>query len=148
MQQWLTNFAMKVQRFMMGRYGGDQLNMALLILSVVVSLVSGFVPMGWICTIVSTILIALVFFRMLSRNTSRRFKENYVFLKVWNPVKNWFQWLYLSVRYMKKNRYLLQNLVNNHFDQIFPLIFAHTFLQIFLHHICINSYQPLLLIYI
>ena len=107
MQQWLTNFAMKVQRFMMGRYGGDQLNMALLILSVVVSLVSGFVPMGWICTIVSTILIALVFFRMLSRNTSRRFKENYVFLKVWNPVKNWFQWLYLSVRYMKKNRYFL-----------------------------------------
>ena len=107
MQQWLTNFAMKVQRFMMGRYGGDQLNMALLILSVVVSLVSGFVPMGWICTIVSAILIALVFFRMLSRNTSRRFKENYVFLKVWNPVKNWFQWLYLSVRYMKKNRYFL-----------------------------------------
>ena len=72
-----------------------------------VSLVSGFVPMGWICTIVSAILIALVFFRMLSRNTSRRFKENYVFLKVWNPVKNWFQWLYLSVRYMKKNRYFL-----------------------------------------
>ena len=107
MQQWLTNFAMKVQRFMMGRYGGDQLNMALLILSVVISLVSGFVPMGWICTIVSTILIALVFFRMLSRNTSRRFKENYVFLKVWNPVKNWFRWLYLSVRYMKKNRYFL-----------------------------------------
>ena len=107
MQQWLTNFAMKVQRFMMGRYGGDQLNMALLILSVVISLISGFVPMGWICTIVSTILIALVFFRMLSRNTSRRFKENYVFLKVWNPVKNWFQWLYLSVRYMKKNRYFL-----------------------------------------
>ena len=94
-------------RFMSGRYGGDQLNMALLILSVVVSLVSGFVPMGWICTIVSAILIALVFFRMLSRNTSRRFKENYVFLKVWNPVKNWFQWLYLSVRYMKKNRYFL-----------------------------------------
>lgn len=107
MQQWLTNFAMKVQRFMMGRYGGDQLNMALLILSVVISLVSGFVPMGWICTIVSTILIVLVFFRMLSRNTSRRFKENYVFLKVWNPVKNWFRWLYLSVRYMKKNRYFL-----------------------------------------
>ena len=107
MQQWLTNFAMKVQRFMMGRYGGDQLNMALLILSVVISLISGFVPMGWICTIVSAILIALVFFRMLSRNTSRRFKENYVFLKVWNPVKNWFQWLYLSVRYMKKNRYFL-----------------------------------------
>ena len=107
MQQWLTNFAMKVQRFMIGRYGGDQLNMALLILSVVISLVSGFVPMGWICTIVSTILIALVFFRMLSRNTSRRFKENYVFLKVWNPVKNWFRWLYLSVRYMKKNRYFL-----------------------------------------
>lgn len=107
MQQKLTNFMMKVQRFMMGRYGGDQLNMALLILSVVISIVSVFIPYGWIGNIVSTLLIALVFFRMLSKNTSKRFKENYIFLKFWNPVKNWFQWLGLSVKYGKKNRYFL-----------------------------------------
>ena len=34
--QWLQNLAMKFQRFMMGRYGGDQLNLALLLLSPVV----------------------------------------------------------------------------------------------------------------
>ena len=107
MQQKLMNLMMKVQRFMAGRYGGDQLNMALLVLSVVISLVCGFIPFGWIGSIVSALLIALVFFRMLSKNTSQRFKENYRFLKIWNPVKNWFQWLYLSIRYAKKNRYFL-----------------------------------------
>ena len=107
MQQKLTNLAMKAQRFMMGRYGGDQLNMALLILSIVISVVCVFLPYGWIGNIVCTLLIVLVFFRMLSRNTARRFKENYVFLKFWNPVKNWFQWLWLSIKYGKKNRYFL-----------------------------------------
>lgn len=107
MQQKLMNFAMKVQRFMAGRYGGDQLSMALLIAAMVISLVCAFVPYGWIGSIVSAVLIALVFFRMLSKNTAKRFKENYAFLKVWNPVKNWFQWVYLSIRYGKKNRYFL-----------------------------------------
>ena len=90
MQQKLMYLMMKAQRFMMGRYGSDQLNMALLILSVVISIVSAFIPYGWIGNIAALLLIVLVFFRMLSRNTSKRFKENYVFLKFWNPVKNWF----------------------------------------------------------
>ena len=70
MQQKLMNLAMKAQRFMMGRYGGDQLSTALLILSVVISIVCIFIPYGWIGNIVCTLLIALVFFRMLSKNTA------------------------------------------------------------------------------
>ena len=69
-------------RFMSGRYGADQLSYAMVIL-------------------------ALAVFRMFSRNTSRRFAENYRFLKLWNPVKSWFQWLWLSIRYCNKNRYFL-----------------------------------------
>ena len=107
MQEKFTNFMMKAQRFMAGRYGSDQLNMALLTLSVVISFVCAFIPYGWIGSIVSALLIALVFFRTLSKNTSKRFKENYVFLKFWNPVKNWFQWLKLTFKYGKKNRYFL-----------------------------------------
>ena len=105
--QWLQNLAMKMQRFMMGRYGGDQLNMALIILALVVSVLSSFIPYGWICSIVSTLLLVWAIFRMFSRNTSKRFGENYKFLKVWNPVKNWFQWLWLSIRYCNKNRYFM-----------------------------------------
>ena len=105
--QWLQNLAMKMQRFMTGRYGGDQLNMALIVLAQVFSILSSFTPFGWIGSILSTLLLVWAIFRMFSRNTSKRFGENYKFLKIWNPVKNWFQWLWLSIRYCNKNRYFL-----------------------------------------
>lgn len=105
--QWLQNLAMKMQRFMTGRYGGDQLNMALIVLALVFSILSSFTPFGWIGSILSTLLLVWAIFRMFSRNTSKRFGENYKFLKIWNPVKNWFQWLWLSIRYCNKNRYFL-----------------------------------------
>ena len=105
--QWLQNLVLKLQRFMAGRYGGDQLNMALLVLSLLLTMVCSFFPFGWIGQLLSMVILALAVFRMFSRNTSRRFAENYRFLKLWNPVKNWFQWLWLSIRYCKKNRYFL-----------------------------------------
>ena len=86
--QWL-------QKFMMGRYGADQLNLALIVLALVLSIVFSIVPLG------------LIVVRMLSRNRTKRAQENLAFLKLWNPVRNWFQWLYLSIRYCKKNRYFL-----------------------------------------
>ena len=51
--------------------------------------------------------LVLAVVRMLSRNRTKRAQENLAFLKLWNPVRNWFQWLYLSIRYCKKNRYFL-----------------------------------------
>ena len=44
--QWLQNLAMKFQRFMMGRYGGDQLNLALLLLSLLLTVICSFFPWG------------------------------------------------------------------------------------------------------
>lgn len=98
--QWL-------QKFLMGRYGADQLNLALILLALVLSIVLGFTPLGVIGSLISMVPLVLAVLRMFSRNYARRAAENQVFLKVWNPVRNWFQWLWLSVRYMKKNRYFL-----------------------------------------
>lgn len=98
--QWL-------QKFMMGRYGADQLNMGLIVLALVLSIVCSFVPLGWIGTLIAMIPLVLAVLRMFSRNRTKRAQENLVFLKLWNPVRNWFQWLYLSIRYCKKNRYFL-----------------------------------------
>lgn len=98
--QWL-------QKFLMGRYGADQLNLALILLALVLSIVLGFTPLGVIGSLISMVPLVLAVLRMFSRNYTRRAAENQVFLKVWNPVRNWFQWLWLSVRYMKKNRYFL-----------------------------------------
>ena len=95
------------QKFMMGRYGADPLNLAIILLSLVISIAFSFTPVAWIGSILCTILLILAIFRMFSRNTGKRAAENRVFMKFWNPVKNWFQYLWLSVRYCKKNRYFL-----------------------------------------
>ena len=76
MQQKLTNLAMKAQRFMMGRYGGDQLNMALLILSIVISVVCVFLPYGWIGNIVCTLLIVLSVIMGLTRLAAARAEKS------------------------------------------------------------------------
>ena len=78
-----------LQRMMYGRYGGDQLCMALFVLSILVS----FIPF-WPARIVSWVLIAWALFRMFSKNIPRRQKENMVFLKVWRPVCRFFSRLF------------------------------------------------------
>ena len=61
--KWLQNLALKLQRFMTGRYGGDQLNMALLVLSLLLTMVCSFFPFGWIGQLLSMVILALAVFR-------------------------------------------------------------------------------------
>ncbi len=74
-----------LQRLMYGRYGGDSLNIALLIFSVIVSIVlrvvGGIVHLPWLA-VFTAIPVGLVIFRMFSKNIARRQKENQVFLKI------------------------------------------------------------------
>jgi ribosomal protein S27E len=74
-----------LRRMMMGRYGADQLNFALLILGMVMNFIPWF-PIR----IVSILVMVLVIFRMFSKNIYKRQRENSAFLKVWYPVKNFF----------------------------------------------------------
>ncbi len=79
-----------LQRFMYGRYGNDQLNMALLALSVtcyVLYLFTGFDPLYWI----SFLSIFFALFRTLSRNPVRRRGENAKFLQVAGPAIRWLR---------------------------------------------------------
>lgn len=75
---------------MYGRYGGDSLNLALMIFGLILaffSSVTGFWPLN-------TLSYALYFyaiFRILSKNIPARQKEYYTFLKVWTPVQKWFR---------------------------------------------------------
>ena len=73
-----------------GRYGNDQLNMALLVLYLALYLVyflTGFDPLYWI----SFAVILFALFRLLSRNPARRRAENAKFLKVAGPAIQWFR---------------------------------------------------------
>lgn len=85
---WLRNF-------MAGRYGADHLNLALLAVSLLLSLFLGFVPVPFL-GLLAYVPLFWGIYRMLSRNLLKRSEENRKFLAFWNQIKGWFQ--------RKKNR--------------------------------------------
>ena len=78
-----NQMAAGLRRFMMGRYGTDKLNFALLCAGLVASLISMFVRLpllNLLLTLVSYAFLFLVIFRSLSRNTYKRYQENRKYL--------------------------------------------------------------------
>lgn len=83
-----------IRRFMMGRYGGDNLNRFLTVVYLVLWVVGLFIRrgiLGWAVSTLSLILVAVVLFRMLSRDIPRRQGENQRFLQWWYPTKDWLR---------------------------------------------------------
>ncbi len=80
-----------LQKFMMGRYGVDQMNIGVLIFSMVCTFTASLTR--WLLlSILGTALLAYGVFRMFSRNVSARSKENQKFLVFWNKVKGiWYR---------------------------------------------------------
>lgn len=91
------------RRFLYGRYGSDQLNLALLIAAVVLSLLSGILSLllpytagvytNLLLSAAMYALLAIALFRMLSRNIYRRQRENRRFRNLWTRLTD------------RKNRY-------------------------------------------
>lgn len=77
----------KFQRFMNGRYGVDQLNTVLLLFSIILSVMALIID-SQILNIISSIILAIIIFRALSKNRINRARENEKFLKWYNPLKN------------------------------------------------------------
>ena len=76
-------------RFMMGRYGSDKLNMWILGTGFICSILSMFIPVvGLALSACSTILLIWAIFRMLSRNTYKRYQENRRFLQWLDRIKD------------------------------------------------------------
>ena len=74
------------KRFMTGRYGVDQLSWALMFLSIFISILSRFAN-SKILAMLYIIPLAMVFYRMFSKNIAKRYQENMMFLNKWNPIK-------------------------------------------------------------
>jgi len=81
----------KFRQWMAGRYGSDHLNVCLLVVYLILSMVS--IPFqkyligSVISMILSYALIILIFYRMFSKNVTKRYQENQKFLRVWNRLK-------------------------------------------------------------
>ena len=80
----------KFKQFMYGRYGTDDLNKFITIVSLallVIGLIIG-IALHW----VAIALIVISYFRMLSRNINKRTSENMKYLRFWGKIKNWFKY--------------------------------------------------------
>lgn len=91
MRQFLYRVTGAMARFMYGRNGTDQLNMALLAAYLVIllleALLGRFGAVRMALEAVTAVLAVLVLFRTFSRNLTKRRAENERFLAWWLPVK-------------------------------------------------------------
>lgn len=85
MMNWLNNLGNKFRIFMQGRYGSDQLNLALLIVSIVLSFFVPFIRVPFV-GLISYIPLIFCIYRMLSKNISKRYEENRKFMNFWHPI--------------------------------------------------------------
>ncbi len=92
-----------LQRFMMGRYGNDQLNLFLIALYIVLYVVNLFVRVTVLYWL-TLLLLAAAVFRLLSRNLEQRSAENRKFMKVAGPALSWLR-LRRTIHRDKEHRY-------------------------------------------
>lgn len=71
---------------MIGRYGPDQLNMALIIICLITGLLGTFLNL-LVLTIIGDVILIYALFRMLSKNIHARRRENDKFIKIWWPIR-------------------------------------------------------------
>lgn len=81
----MQNLKEKFQRFMIGRYGADQLGRFLSIVIVILAAVSFFIRSYWFGSLIRSVLIillAILYFRIFSRNITRRSQENNAYIRL------------------------------------------------------------------
>jgi hypothetical protein len=80
----------RLKEFMIGRYGRDQLSLALLILSVLLTWAAELTRLP-ILTFIGYALFGISIFRMLSRNVTKRSMENNKFNMLISPAYSWIK---------------------------------------------------------
>ena len=86
-----NRFTAALQRFMMGRYGTDKLNISLLSIGLGATVLAFFVKqplLDMILMLLSYGLMGIVIFRTLSRNTYKRYQENRKYLLLVQRLKD------------------------------------------------------------
>ena len=91
MSKFFSRLKSGFRHFMLGRYGTDKLNMAILLAGVTCSITTMINPIDSIdlvLTVLSYGLMIWAIFRCLSRNTYKRYQENRRFLRLWDRLKD------------------------------------------------------------
>ena len=83
-----------LRRFMIGRYGFDELGGALCVGNIVFWLIAT-ITGWWPISMLSYLCCIVLLWRMLSKKIYHRRKENVAFLKWWNPIQRGIkQWMF------------------------------------------------------
>ena len=98
---FFTRLQMAMARFMTGRNGMDNLAYHALWGSVIFSLLSIFLPVGFI----STVLLVYAVFRMLSRNIGKRQAENARYIQFSEKVGREVRQFFARLKGMKTHKY-------------------------------------------
>ena len=104
MRNFLQNFAYKLQRFMIGRYGTDELNILLSIIGFILVILS-FVPPMRFLYIPAFILLLFSLFRSYSRNISAQQKERRIYLNLKYKISSPFSLTAKKWRDRKTHKY-------------------------------------------
>ena len=91
------------RNFMAGRYGYDQLNTFLLILSLILCILG--LLLWRPLQLLYYIPLIYCFYRMFSRSIYRREKENEKFLEMGKPVRKWYKRSLNRWKYRKTHKY-------------------------------------------
>ena len=100
----MGKFQNKVQRFFYGRNGVDKLNRFIFFLYFISFIVYLFVK-HYTVLIVSSILLIIYFYRMLSKKLYKRQKENEIYLKITSSIKKPFLRFFHRIRDRKTHVY-------------------------------------------
>ncbi|OLS02340.1 hypothetical protein [Tissierella creatinophila] len=77
-----------LRKFMYGRYGVDALSMTIIIFGFLISIFS---PYFRPLSIISTLIFIYAYYRVLSKDINKRYRENQKFLKLIKPVTTRFK---------------------------------------------------------
>ena len=88
-KMWCRRMGSKMQSWMYGRYGQDELSQFLSILALFFVIIGMFAAPGAFAGLALALWL-IVLFRTYSKNITKRRQERDAYLKLANPVKNWF----------------------------------------------------------
>lgn len=93
-----------LKRFMNGRYGGDQLSMVLLVISLLLTFIGRLTNIPLI-SFIGYIPLGISVFRMFSKDISKRRMENYKFSILISPVYSWYKKSQKRIKDSKTHRF-------------------------------------------
>lgn len=101
---FMDKLRISLQKFMTGRRGADELSLALLIVGVVLSVLSGLFRLN-VLYILSVLLYGYAMFRMFSKNLDRRYAENAAFVRLWQGKMSIVRQFFNRMKNMRKYKY-------------------------------------------